>query len=207
MFICNLTCFLASNQVEMQNKDDWYYIEKVIKGESASYAPLVDRYKEMAYNISLRIVRRPEDAEEITQDAFVKAYRSLKGFKGDAKFSTWLYRIVYNSSVSHIRRKQRLGIADSKSIDRLRIEDTAEESDQQNDELMVSALKKATDSLPAEEQTLITLYYYDDKSIDEIAGIMNLSVSNVKVKLFRTRKKLHDLIRKISKYSRYEKSK
>ena len=190
----------------MQNKDDWYYIEKVLNGEPASYAPLVERYKDMAYNISLRIVRRPEDAEEITQDAFVKAYRSLKGFKGDAKFSTWLYRIVYNSSVSHIRRKQRVDLADSESMDRLRIADPAEESDQQNDELMVTALKRATDSLPAEEQTMITLYYYDDRSIDEIAGIMNLSVSNVKVKLFRTRKKLHDLVQKISKYSRYEES-
>ncbi len=183
----------------MQNKDDWYFIEKVLNGEPASYAPLVERYKEMAYNISLRIVRRPEDAEEITQDAFVKAYRSLKGFKGDAKFSTWLYRIVYNSSVSHLRRKQRMGIADSESMDRLRTADTAEESDNQSDELMVAALKRATGSLPAEEQTMITLYYYDDKSIDEIAGIMSLSVSNVKVKLFRTRKKLHDLIGKISK--------
>ena len=183
----------------MQNKDDWYFIEKVLNGEPASYAPLVERYKEMAYNISLRIVRRPEDAEEITQDAFVKAYRSLKGFKGDAKFSTWLYRIVYNSSVSYIRRKQRVNLADSESMDRLRIADPAEESDHQNDELMVTALKRATDSLPAEEQTMITLYYYDDNSIDEIAGIMNLSVSNVKVKLFRTRKKLHDLMRKMGK--------
>ncbi len=183
----------------MQEKDDWYYIEKVLNGESASYAPLVDRYKEMAYNISLRIVRRPEDAEEITQDAFVKAYRSLKGFRGNAKFSTWLYRIVYNSSVSHLRRNQRMGKVESEVFGRINTGDNAEESDQHNDELMVSALKKAKDSLPAEEQTMITLYYYDDRSIDEIAGIMNLSVSNVKVRLFRTRKKLYDLIQQIKK--------
>ena len=108
--------------------------------------------------------------------------------------------------MSHLRRKKRTGTADSESMERIITGDTAEDPDQQNDESLVSALKRATDSLPAEEQTIITLYYYDDRSIDEIAGIMNLSASNVKVRLFRTRKKLHDLVQKINKQTKHEKS-
>jgi RNA polymerase sigma factor (sigma-70 family) len=181
----------------MQNKDDWYYIRKVLDGEPAAFEPLVEKYKKLAYNISLKLVRQPEDAEEITQDAFVKAYRSLKGFKGDAKFSTWLYRIVYNSSVSHLRKKQRMVLETGEEKEMLRLADSG--PGDQGEEMMSIALKKALDELPAEEQTMITLYYYQDNSIDEIAEIMGLTVSNVKVRLFRTRHKLHDLMQQLIK--------
>ncbi len=178
----------------MQNKSDEYYISKVLAGETAAFAVLVDRYKTLAYNISLRIVKQPEDAEEITQDSFIKAYRSLRGFKGTSKFSTWLYRIVYNSSITHIRKKQREMPVDSESREMKNHSGLIDDDGSQNDEFLASALKKAVDSLPADEQTMITLYYYENSRIEEIAKVMALSVSNVKVRLYRTRKKLHDQI-------------
>jgi RNA polymerase sigma factor (sigma-70 family) len=176
----------------MENKDDWYYIRKVLDGDPDAFAPLVDKYKTMAYNISLKLVRHPEDAEEITQDSFIKAYRSLRGFKGDARFSTWLYRIVHNSSISHLRKKQRTVKPDIEDRALVNLPDTDHES--QNDEFMAAALKKAVDDLPEMERTMIMLYYYEESSIDDIASVTGLSVSNVKVKLFRARKKLHDQI-------------
>ncbi len=178
----------------MQEKNDSYYIGKVLEGESGAYAVLVDRYKTLAYNISLGIVKRPEDAEEITQDSFLKAYRSLRSFKGDSKFSTWLYRIVYNSSISHLRKKQKEVPADPGSPEMLRYAGQPDEEGSQNEDL-AAALKKAVDLLPAAEKTMINLYYYDNSSVEDIARITAFSVSNVKVRLFRARKKLHDHIR------------
>lgn len=180
----------------MQNKDDWYYIKRVLDGDPDAYAPLVERYKVMVYNISLKVVKRPEDAEEIAQDSFIKAYRSLKSFKGDAKFSTWLYRIVWNSSVSYLRSKKRREIDRNTPQDKIGDFGRADDTEMDDEEQRIVALKRATDSLPADEQMIITLYYYREASIDEIARIMNLSPSNVKVKLFRTRKKLREIVEK-----------
>lgn len=181
----------------MENKDDWYYIRKVLDGDPDAFAPLVEKYKTMAYNISLKIVRHPEDAEEITQDSFIKAYRSLRGFKGDARFSTWLYRIVYNSSVSHLRKKQRTIKPDNGDREVVNLPDT--DHDSQNEEFMASALKRAVDELPELERTMIMLYYYEESGIDDIASVTGLSVSNVKVRLFRVRKKLHDQMQQLMK--------
>ncbi len=182
----------------MQNKDDGFYIEKVLNGEAAAYAILVEKHKTLVYNIALKIVKKPEDAEEITQDAFVKAYRSLRSFKGDSRFSTWLYRIVYNTSITFIRKKQREVPVDNESSEiMLKNPDLIDDDGSTNSEFLTTALKMAVDALPPSEQTIITLYYYDNSSVEDIAKIMSLSVSNVKVKLFRTRKKLYDQIRLI----------
>ncbi|MFW5835392.1 MAG: RNA polymerase sigma factor [bacterium] len=185
----------------MHDNEDRHYIERVLDGEPDAYAFLVEKYKTMAYNISLKIVKRQEDAEEITQDSFFRAYKSLRSFKGDAKFSTWLYRIVYNASVSHTRKKKREMPVDEQSRDFLKHPDMVEDGEGETDESLSAALKKAVDSLPSPEQTMINLYYYENSNIEDIARIMSLSASNVKVKLFRIRKKLYDHIKSINQNS------
>jgi RNA polymerase sigma factor (sigma-70 family) len=176
----------------MQNKNDGYYIGKVLDGDTLAFTVLVEKYKTLAYNISLRIVKSSEDAEEITQDSFVKAYRSIRSFKGDSKFSTWLYRIVYNSSITHLRKNQREVPVDS-GREFYNYQGVIDDEGSHDDKLL-AALKKAVDSLPVQEQMMITLFYYDNKSIEEIAKITAISESNVKVRLFRTRKKLYESI-------------
>jgi len=178
----------------MEHIDDSHYIGRVLGGEPAAYAALVDRHKNMAYNIALKIVRNPEDAEEITQDSFVKAYRSLGSFKGSSKFSTWLYRIVYNTSVSHIRKNRREVVMDSSDPFILKHPEMIEEAHPEDGESMEGALRKVLDKLPAEEQTIINLFYYEQMSIEDVAMVMNLSASNVKVRLFRLRKRLYGLV-------------
>ncbi|MEP7169111.1 MAG: sigma-70 family RNA polymerase sigma factor, partial [Bacteroidota bacterium] len=84
----------------MRYEDDNFYIDKILKGDDASFESLVNKHKTMAYNIAFRILKSREDAEEIAQDSFLKAYHSLKEFKRESKFSTWLYRIIYNNSIS-----------------------------------------------------------------------------------------------------------
>ena len=90
----------------MDTEQDHKYIKRVLAGDRNAYAVLVDRYKDMVFSLALKLMHNREEAEEIAQDAFVKAYRSLSGFKGNSRFSTWLYRIVYNTAISSLRRKE-----------------------------------------------------------------------------------------------------
>ena len=83
----------------VEHQQDKIYINKVLEGDRNAFAYLVDKYKTMVYSLALRLVKDREEAEEISQDAFIKAYQSLASFKGKAKFSSWLYRIVYNTAI------------------------------------------------------------------------------------------------------------
>ena len=147
----------------------------------------------MAFTIAHKIVRNREDAEEIAQDAFVKAYQSLRSFKGDSKFSTWLYRIVYNAAISHTRRKkQDFTPLDERVVGETTEDEIFENLDSLDTELQSKLVNEAINSLPADESAIVTLFYLKENTIDDISQITGLSVSNVKVKLFRIRKKLYD---------------
>lgn len=175
----------------MSLKEDSYYISEVLSGNTSAYAKLVEKYQSLAYTLALRMVKNSQDAEEIAQDAFVKAYASLKSFRGQSKFSTWLYRIIYNTSISMLRKKQ---------LEMVKIDEKPEfvfnlvhhDDLNEENEYTLKALEKALEILDPDERFLITLYYYKDVSVDEISEITGLSASNVKVKLFRSRKKLHE---------------
>jgi RNA polymerase sigma-70 factor (ECF subfamily) len=184
----------------MEKRDDKYYIEKILSGESQAYAFLVDRYKSMAFTLALRLLRNREDAEEVIQDAFLKAYRSMHDYKFQSSFSTWLYRIVYNTGISRLRTEKNkyedvsfddlndpVFVDESNALDRLRAEDQKK------------YINAAISTLPEDEAFIITLYYINESSIDEIGKITGLSGSNIKIKLFRARKKLHLSLGKILK--------
>lgn len=176
----------------MDIQSDLHYIEKVLAGDVNAYATLVNRYKDMTYTIALKILRNNEDAEEIAQDAFVKAYQSLNKFKKEAKFSTWLYRIVYNTAISKTRKKsvQKVDLSneiiDNYSDDEIKSNLSLLENDEKK-----KLLNKILITLSPEESALISLYYYEENSTEDIAEIMGLSQSNVKVRLFRIRNKMN----------------
>ena len=90
----------------MDKNADQIYIDKVLKGDANAYAHLINKYKDMTYTLAMKIVKNHEDAEEVAQDSFLKAYEKLDSFKGDSKFSTWLYTIVYRNSITKIRKKK-----------------------------------------------------------------------------------------------------
>lgn len=183
--------------IEMEQKDDVYYIDKVIKGETQYFSYFVDKYKDIVYSIAFKVLRNREDAEEMAQESFVKVFKSLHTFKGSAKFSTWLYRIVYNNCISEVRKKKLKFV----STDDVQISDEPEEMnfDGIPEENRAKYVKAALDKLPGDEYTLILLYYFEDKSIEEIGKITRMSDSNVKVKLFRTRKKLSNILNEMLK--------
>ncbi len=177
----------------MKEQDDIFHVQQVLAGNTAAFAVLVEKHRDMAFTIANKIVRSREDAEEIAQDAFVKAYQSLRSFKGESKFSTWLYRIVYNAAISHTRRKKQ----DFTQLDERVVSDTTEDEifenlDSLDTELQSKLVNEAINNLPADESAIVTLFYLKENTIDDISQITGLSVSNVKVKLFRIRKKLYD---------------
>lgn len=180
----------------MQFRDDTYYINQVLRGNVNAFSHLVEKHKRMAYTLALKLVRKPEDAEEIAQDAFVKAYQSLKDFKGESKFTTWLYKIIYHTAISRLRKKQMEIISidddqnrnfDVRETDHFLVQLTMEEQNK--------LVREAVDRLPDEERALITLYYLNECTVKEIMGITSDSESNVKIKLFRARKKLWEMLK------------
>lgn len=176
----------------MIQPDDNQLIQKVLDGNTATYTVIVDRYKDLVYSVVLKIVKNHEEAEETAQDTFLKAYHALSTFKREAKFSTWLFRIAYNTAISKTRRKQLTTTAiDDKMIENYSTDEIKENLGQLDMEDQVKVLQKAIQLLGNEDQLLINLFYRNRQSVDEIASITGLSDANVKVKLHRIRKRLY----------------
>jgi RNA polymerase sigma factor (sigma-70 family) len=184
----------------MDYKGDTYYINQILAGNSNSFSYIVDRHKDKAYNLAFRICGNHEEAEEIAQDSFLKAYRSLKNFRMKSSFTTWLYRIVYNTTISFVRIKKKgvLSLEDfpADATDFIGRNNSEEEADKEYRSALVNfALQKINE----EERGLITLYYYEDMSTEEISDVTGISKSNIKVKLFRARQKMLEIIEKTEK--------
>jgi len=182
----------------MPYKDDRYYIEKVLEGDATAFAALVDRHKDNAFTLAFRITGNREEAEEIAMDAFVKVYRSLGRFRNESRFTTWLYRIVHNESVSALRKKQ----PETVPLDDQLVENFSEDEINENvsaldEQQQQRLIRHALGKLSPEDNLLVTLFYIDDQSVGEISEITGMSQSNVKVRLHRTRKKLYQILNRI----------
>lgn len=184
----------------MENKTDEYYIREILKGDSASFSFLVHKYQHMVYSLSLKILGHREEAEDAAQEAFLKAYNSLRFFNGRSTFKTWFFRIVYNNAISRQRsqKKQEYRIEEVKiSNEELAVAETAMNKIQAEDRNKY--LKLGMEKLGSEEQALLNLYYYDEIPMEEIAIITGNSLTNTKVKIFRSRKHLLAELHKILK--------
>lgn len=179
----------------MNKPDDRYYIEAVRKGDVSAFSFLVERYQNMVYSLALKLLKNAEDAEEMTQDTFIKAFQKLEMYEGKSKFSTWLYSITYNACISELR-KRRIhfsSLEDQRFSDQdeMKMHDYFSETKKEDQE---KYLNMALGKLPEDDQVLVTLYYYDSQSMDEISIITGLTVSNIKVKIHRARKKMYELL-------------
>lgn len=159
-------------------------IKKAISGDSEALTILIDKYKDIAYNLALSIVKNKEDAKDITQDSFLKVLENINRFRNDSKFSTWLYRIVYNQSLGFANSNNR-----KNTIDYVFLVEQAEKHDEQEERIQV--LYKAINLLEDTDRNIIMLFYLAEKSIKEIAQITGFSITNIKVILHRARKKLY----------------
>ena len=179
----------------MENQDENIYIKRILEGETNLFSYFAERYSRSIHSLIIRIIQSKEDAEELTQDTFLKAFRKLDTFKGECSFSTWLFRIAYNTAISAIRKKRIiLPIIDDAMLEGVSDElvDSIFEDDE--DEIRLQKLEAAITKLTVEEKMLITLFYTDNKPVAEIAYLLELTTDNVKVRLYRVRKKLYVLM-------------
>lgn len=180
--------------IDKMEHDEANIIHRILEGETSLYEYFLDKYSQQVFVLIVRIVENQEDAEELTQDTFLKAFEHLSSFKAESRFSTWIYRIAYNTAISAARKKkQDLFVMDNAVLAHIsdqQIDDTLNDESEERIRKLNEAIKK----LDAEERALIALFYNEEKTIDEIALILGLTESNTKVKLHRIRKKLYILI-------------
>ena len=172
-------------------------IELAVKNHPAAITALVERHKGMVFNLAFRILGNYHDAEEAAQDTFLKAFRALQRFRSDSKFSTWLFRICYNTCLT-VKRKKFLETQELNGcVDYYQQVEFQPHEAEQNEN--IELVNRAMCSLQAEEAAIITLFYVDDLSTAEIAEITGISEVNVRVKLHRSRKHIKEKITEMAK--------
>lgn len=173
-------------------------LSSVLRGDQQAYAEIVKRYQNFVFTIALRYAPNREDAEEIAQDCFIKAYRSLADFRGESKFSTWLYTIVTTTCLTFLRKKK----LEVHSLDNEKVFEMAENQDsgmnanQVEQKSRVSMVNRAIALLSPDDAQIITLFYKGEQSLEEIAQIMHMEANTVKVRLHRARARLKEKMEK-----------
>lgn len=168
-------------------------LDRILAGEEHLYQQLVERYKRYVFTLVLKVVNNRDDAEEAAQDAFVKAFQYLKGFNRQARFSTWLYRIAFNTAVSY-KRKQRAGV---QSVEGLRVADEAGASDTVEAREKATFVHRALGQLNEADRLALQLFYLKEFTLEEVAGILSQNVNTVKVRIHRARLRLGEELKKI----------
>ncbi len=175
----------------MSTTTDQELIDQTLNGDTRSFGVLVERYQNFVFTIVYRMVKVREEAEEVSQDSFIKAFESLSSYRGESKFSSWLYSIAYRKALDSLRKNKKhraLEIIDDITEGEIDTIDNAlhflEEKERKK------TIQDCILKLSEDEAAIITLYYFEDQSVREIAGITKLSEDNIKVKLYRSRKKL-----------------
>ncbi|MGF1559235.1 MAG: RNA polymerase sigma factor [Flavobacteriaceae bacterium] len=180
----------------MGHNQDQYEIDAIINGDTRVFAILVDRYKHMVFTLAMKILKNREEAEEVSQDVFLKVYQQLKTFKGDSKCSTWIYRIAYNRSLDYLKKQGR-------SLNAMTLDSAMEYQFDTHDNVLLeldvmdrkTAIRAAIGKLPENDAVIITLHYFEELSLKEISEVMSLEANTIKVRLFRSRKRLAELLK------------
>ena len=179
----------------MQSKlSDIELIEQTLAGNQSAYADLVKRHQRFVFTLAMRFAKGREDAEEIAQDCFVKAYRSLASFQGQAKFTTWLYSIVYTTAMTFLRKKRIAtdSIDDENTYIQIENHESGYDTNNVENKSRSFYLNQAIAQLLPDDAAIITLFYKGEQSLEEIATALDMEANTVKVKLFRARQRLKE---------------
>ncbi|MGI6029468.1 MAG: sigma-70 family RNA polymerase sigma factor [Candidatus Heteroscillospira sp.] len=198
----------------MERDEEKRIIARVLGGDTEAFEALVIENQTLVYNLALRMVGNEQDAGDIAQDAFLRAYRSLENFRGDSKFSVWLYRLTSNICLDFLRARRR-----GKIVSLSRFSEDEDESIELEipDESMAphaqfekkelhEALNLALQSLPDEQREILLLREVSGLSYDEIAAALSLEAGTVKSRIFRARKKLCNILMRDGNFSAYASS-
>ena len=166
------------------------YIDRVLNGDTESFRYFIRSYQDMAFNLAVSIVKDDQYAEEVVQDAFMKAYNGLKSFKRTAKFRSWFYRIVVNESFQRLKKIKRRHL--SLGTEELGLLST--EPKERRDDYWKEQITVALKLLPPKESLVLNLFYLEENSLKEVSEITGWTVSNIKVLLHRARKNLRNYL-------------
>ena len=185
-------------------KRDYLLLRKAIDfNDQKAYAELVNLYQDSIYYLMMRIVKNSDDAEDLTQETFGKAFRNLHAYSPQYAFSTWLYRIAVNNSIDYIRHKNNspqcidddlFNMTSVQIIDRSSSNPTMTPEDVVMDKQRISMLRSAVQKLPEKYRKVVELRYYEELSYEEISETLNISLSNVKIQLLRAKNMLSDIV-------------
>lgn len=176
-------------------KQEQLMIQQLLKGNTKAFQQFVVHYQDYVFTIVHRIVNQTEDAEDVAQEVFVKAYKYIKNFDGKSKLSTWLYRIAVNTAISHRRKKK----YHTTELTDAHQQSTVKQENRVKTEEQKKYIQQAFALLSEDDVTLLTLFYLKELSLKEIADVIQLEQNNVKVKLYRARKRLADKLKFILK--------
>ena len=171
------------------------YIQKVLQGDAHAYRYFIDKYRDMAYSLAMSIVKDPPVAEEVTQDAFLRAYKSLGNFEQRSKFSTWLYKIVTNEGLKRLRGKEFRYVEDVGELhhpDYVSISKCVTDLTEQEQRYYINlCLKK----LLPNDSLVMRLFYLEERTLKEIEEITGFSITNIKTILHRARKRFYGYLK------------
>lgn len=174
-------------------QEEYSLIDRIIAGEEALYATLVDKYKSYAFTIALKVVENRAEAEEVAQDGFIKAFHYLRKFNRQAKFSTWLYRIVFNTAISYKRKNRHQFQNIENSI--IEYSERPDHDLEKDDKRIFVA--KAMEKLSDADRIAVQLYYIKEYSLEETAEMLGQNMNTLKVRVHRARQRLADELKKI----------
>ena len=169
-------------------------ISAVLNGNHQAYAQIVQRHQTFVFSLVFRYIKSREDAEEVAQDVFVKAYRALADFKGASKFSTWLYTIVTTTCISFLRKKklETHSLDNEKVFEAIENKDSGMDANQVERKSKVAMVNNAIALLNPDDAEIVTLFYKGEQTLDEIARILGIEANTVKVRLHRARTRLKE---------------
>ena len=175
----------------LSESTDAELVRQAKKGSTDAFAELVRRHEQMVFNLSFRFARDGSLAEDMAQEAFLKAFRLLKGFRGDCSFSTWMYRVTTSVCLTELNRRKRRGEVQLQAHHAGSYENSRIEAGD-----MAEIVRRCVMRLPERYATIITLYYLEEMPYEEIAAIVEIPMGTLKTWMFRARKELRKIVEK-----------
>ncbi|MCP4645413.1 MAG: sigma-70 family RNA polymerase sigma factor [bacterium] len=170
---------------------DLALVKRAKAGDNAAFSELVSRHERVVYNLSYRFMRDSSQAEDMAQEAFLKAYRLLKGFRGDCSFSTWIYRVTSSVCLTELNRRKRRAEVEFLPSHAAKL---SEEQPDTTD--MPELIRGCVSKLPDRYATIVTLFYLQEASYEEIAEIMDIPMGTLKTWMHRARQQLRKVVEK-----------
>ncbi len=191
----------------MLTNNEYELVKRICEGDYQAFSKIVDDYKDLVYTLAYRMLKNREEAEEVSQDSFIKVFNALGRFKGDSKISTWIYRIAYNTCLDRIKQnKRKKPHADIENLEEFAFVEMNTALDDLVAQERRMMIQQCLSKLPSKDAGILTLFYFEEKSLLEMEKILNIPASSIKVSLFRARKKMAKLMEANLKHEILEKN-